>query len=169
MDIFVAVAEPTRRAILDMLAEGDRPAGELVAAFPALTQPAVSRHLRVLLDVGLVAVRPEAQRRIYALRPERLAELDAWLGRYRRFWAAPRCAGAAPGRHGSQVLEGKGGMTMGSPLGRVVIDGDRAAIVFERRISHPIDVVWAAITEPDRRRSGSARPRSTRARGARST
>jgi DNA-binding transcriptional ArsR family regulator len=87
MDIFVAVAEPTRRAILDLLAEGERPAGELVAAFPALTQPAVSRHLRVLLDVGLVEVRPEAQRRIYALRPERLAELDAWLGRYRRFWA----------------------------------------------------------------------------------
>jgi DNA-binding transcriptional ArsR family regulator len=86
MDIFVAVAEPTRRAILEMLAEGDRPAGELVAAFPALTQPAVSRHLRVLLDVGLVEVRPEAQRRIYALRPERLAELDAWLDRYRRFW-----------------------------------------------------------------------------------
>lgn len=87
MDIFVAVAEPTRRAILDLLAEGDRPAGELVAAFPALTQPAVSRHLRVLLEVGLVEVRPEAQRRIYALRPERLAELDAWLRRYRRYWA----------------------------------------------------------------------------------
>jgi len=87
MDIFVAVAEPTRRTILEVLAEGERPAGELVAMFPALTQPAVSRHLRVLLEVGLVEVRPEAQRRIYALRPERLAELDAWLDRYRRFWA----------------------------------------------------------------------------------
>jgi DNA-binding transcriptional ArsR family regulator len=87
MDIFVAVAEPTRRAILDLLAGGERAAGELVSAFPALTQPAVSRHLRVLLDVGLVAVRPEAQRRIYTLRPERLAELDAWLSHYRRFWA----------------------------------------------------------------------------------
>lgn len=86
MDIFVAVAEPTRRAILDLLAEGERPAGEIVAAFPDLTQPAVSRHLRVLLDVGLVAVRPDAQRRIYGLRPERLAELDVWLARYRRFW-----------------------------------------------------------------------------------
>ena len=87
MDVFVAVAEPTRRAILDLLAERERSAGELVAAFPALTQPAVSRHLRVLLDVGLVEVRPEAQRRIYALRPERLAELEVWLRRYRRFWA----------------------------------------------------------------------------------
>lgn len=86
MDIFVAVADPTRRAILDLLVEGERPAGELVAAFPALTQPAVSRHLRVLLEVGLVAVRPEAQKRIYGLRPERLAELDVWLGRYRQFW-----------------------------------------------------------------------------------
>jgi DNA-binding transcriptional ArsR family regulator len=86
MDVFVAVAEPTRRAILDLLAEGERPAGALVAAFPELTQPAVSRHLRVLLEVGLVEVRPEAQRRIYALRPDRLAEMDDWLGRYRRFW-----------------------------------------------------------------------------------
>jgi len=87
MDIFEAVAEPTRRAILDLLVEGERPAGDLVAAFPALTQPAVSRHLRVLLEVGLVEVRPEAQRRIYTLRPDRLAELDIWLNRYRRFWS----------------------------------------------------------------------------------
>ncbi|MEN3307765.1 MAG: hypothetical protein V7603_3967 [Micromonosporaceae bacterium] len=73
--------------MLDLLAEGERPAGDLVAAFPALTQPAISRHLRVLRDVGLVDARRDAQRRIYALRPERLAEVDAWLARYRRFWA----------------------------------------------------------------------------------
>jgi DNA-binding transcriptional ArsR family regulator len=87
MDVFVAVAEPTRRAMLDLLADGERPAGDLVAAFPRLTQPAISRHLRVLRDIGLVEVRPDAQRRIYVLRAERLAELDAWLARYRRFWA----------------------------------------------------------------------------------
>jgi DNA-binding transcriptional ArsR family regulator len=87
MDVFVAVAEPTRRTMLDLLATGERPAGDLVAAFPSLTQPAVSRHLKVLRDVGLVDVRPDAQRRIYALRPERLAELDAWLAPYRRYWA----------------------------------------------------------------------------------
>jgi DNA-binding transcriptional ArsR family regulator len=87
VDVFAAVAEPTRRAMLDLLAEGDRAAGDLVAAFPSLTQPAISRHLRVLRDVGLVDSRPDAQRRIYALRPERLAEVDAWLARYRRFWS----------------------------------------------------------------------------------
>jgi DNA-binding transcriptional ArsR family regulator len=87
VDVFTAIAEPTRRAMLDMLADGERPAGELVAGFPSLTQSAISRHLRVLRDVGLVDVRPDAQRRIYTLRPQRLVELDAWLSRYRRFWA----------------------------------------------------------------------------------
>jgi DNA-binding transcriptional ArsR family regulator len=86
VDVFEAVAEPNRRALLDALADGERTAGELVAALPDLTQPAVSRHLRILREVGLVQVRPEAQRRIYALRPDRLAEIDAWIGRYRRYW-----------------------------------------------------------------------------------
>ena len=86
MDVFNAVADPTRRAILDRLVGGEAPAGALVEAFPALTQPAVSRHLRVLLEVGLVAVRPDSQRRIYSLRADRLAELDAWLAPYQRFW-----------------------------------------------------------------------------------
>jgi DNA-binding transcriptional ArsR family regulator len=88
MDVFAAVAEPTRRAVLDLLAEQERSAGELVAAFPALTQPAVSRHLRILRESQLVAVRPDGQRRVYSLRPAALAELDRWLDRYRRFWSA---------------------------------------------------------------------------------
>lgn len=87
MDIFEAVAEPNRRTLLDLLAEGGRSAGELVAALPSLTQPAVSRHLRVLREAGLVEVRPDAQRRIYTLRPDGFAEFEAWLNRYRRFWA----------------------------------------------------------------------------------
>ena len=87
MDVFGAIADPSRRVMLDLLADGERPAGELVAALPSLTQPAVSRHLRVLREVGLVDVRVDAQRRIYALRPERLTQLDDWLARYRRFWA----------------------------------------------------------------------------------
>lgn len=87
MDVFEAVAEPSRRAMLDLLAEGERPAGELVTACPTLTQPSVSRHLRVLREAGLVEVRTEAQRRIYKLQPRGLAELDAWLDRYRRFWS----------------------------------------------------------------------------------
>jgi DNA-binding transcriptional ArsR family regulator len=87
MDVFEAVAEPSRRALLDVLAGGERSAGELVATLPGLTQPAVSRHLRILREVGLVEVRPDAQRRIYALRADGLVEIDRWVGRYRRYWA----------------------------------------------------------------------------------
>lgn len=88
MDIFEAVAEPTRRAVLDLLAGRERSAGELVAAFPQLTQPAVSRHLRILRESHLVGVRADGTRRLYSLRPAALAELDRWLDRYRRFWDA---------------------------------------------------------------------------------
>ncbi|WP_369806730.1 MULTISPECIES: ArsR/SmtB family transcription factor [Amycolatopsis] len=72
MDVFAAVAEPSRRTLLDLLAEGELAAGALVAALPGLTQPAVSRHRRILRESGLVEVRPDGQRRIYALRPEGL-------------------------------------------------------------------------------------------------
>jgi DNA-binding transcriptional ArsR family regulator len=87
MDVFEAVAEPSRRALLDVLAEGERSAGELVATLPDLTQPSVSRHLRVLRKVGLVEVRPDAQRRIYALRADGFVEIDEWIDRYRRYWS----------------------------------------------------------------------------------
>jgi DNA-binding transcriptional ArsR family regulator len=86
VDIFEAVAEPSRRALLDALTAGERTAGELVATLPGLTQPTVSRHLRVLREVGLVEVRPDAQRRIYALRADGLVQIDHWIERYRRFW-----------------------------------------------------------------------------------
>ena len=86
MDVFSAIAEPTRREMLSLLAQGDLPAGELVEAFPHLTQPAVSRHLRVLREARLVDARPRAQQRIYTLRSERLRELDQWVSRYRPFW-----------------------------------------------------------------------------------
>jgi len=87
MDVFEAVADPTRRAVLELLAARERSAGELVAAFPALTQPAVSRHLRVLRESKLVDVRADGTRRVYSLRPAGLSELDRWIERYRRFWA----------------------------------------------------------------------------------
>ena len=67
--------------------DGERTAGELVATLPELTQPTVSRHLRVLREVGLVEVRPDAQRRIYALRADGLVAIDEWIDRYRRYWA----------------------------------------------------------------------------------
>src|SRR5262245_5057940 len=83
--IFEVLAEPNRRRILDFLRDGYRPVGEIVEAL-GLSQPAVSKHLRVLKQAGLVAMRPDAQRRLYELRPEPLSELDAWLAPYRRLW-----------------------------------------------------------------------------------
>lgn len=84
---FEVLAEPNRRRILDLLREEERTVGELVAG-TALSQPAVSKHLRVLREAGLVSARVDAQRRRYRLRPEPLAEVDAWLAPYRRFWGA---------------------------------------------------------------------------------
>jgi DNA-binding transcriptional ArsR family regulator len=84
-DVLTILAEPTRRRILDLLLEAPRSVGELVGALDA-TQPTTSKHLRVLREAGLVHVHPDAQRRVYRLRPERLAELDAWLAPYRRLW-----------------------------------------------------------------------------------
>jgi DNA-binding transcriptional ArsR family regulator len=84
---FTVLAEPSRRQILDLLRERDRSVGELVDHL-ALSQPGVSKHLRVLREANLVEVRVDAQRRWYRLRPEPLAEVDAWLAPYRRFWTA---------------------------------------------------------------------------------
>jgi DNA-binding transcriptional ArsR family regulator len=83
---FAVVSEPTRRRILDLLRERARPVGELVKEL-GLSQPGVSKHLRVLRDAGLVKVRRDAQRRWYELRTEPLQELDAWLEPYRAFWS----------------------------------------------------------------------------------
>jgi len=83
---YEALAEPHRRQILDLLRARDRLAGELVGEL-GLSQPGVSKHLRVLRDVGLVNVRRDGQRRWYGLRPEPLAEVDAWLAPYRAFWS----------------------------------------------------------------------------------
>jgi DNA-binding transcriptional ArsR family regulator len=83
--IFEALAEPNRRRILDALREAEQPVGELVVRL-GLSQPSVSKHLRVLREAGLVAVRVDAQRRCYRVRPEPLEELDDWLAPYRRMW-----------------------------------------------------------------------------------
>ena len=83
---FAVLAEPTRRDILDLLRDGERPVGDLVERL-RLSQPAVSKHLRVLREAGLVEVRPDAQRRLYRIRPEPLAEIDEWLAPYRRLWS----------------------------------------------------------------------------------
>jgi DNA-binding transcriptional ArsR family regulator len=81
------LAEPRRLAMLSLLRDGELPVGELVTRL-RMSQPAVSKHLRVLRDAGLVEVRADAQRRLYRIRPEPLAELDEWLAPYRELWAA---------------------------------------------------------------------------------
>lgn len=86
MVTFAVLAEPSRRRILDLLRDGERSVGDLVENL-SLSQPGVSKHLHVLRDAGLVEVRVDAQRRLYQLRPEPLAELDAWLDPYRHFWS----------------------------------------------------------------------------------
>jgi len=83
--LFEILAEPNRRRVLDLLVKQDRTVGELVDALD-MNQPAVSKHLRVLRDAGLVEARVDAQRRVYSLRAEPLADLDAWLAPYRKFW-----------------------------------------------------------------------------------
>lgn len=85
-ELFAVLADDTRRQILDLLTEHDHSVNELVDAFD-VSQPAISRHLRVLREAGLVRVKRDGQRRIYQLDGHRLAELDAWLAPYRRFWA----------------------------------------------------------------------------------
>jgi DNA-binding transcriptional ArsR family regulator len=80
-----ALSDGSRRVLLDALSRNEHTAGELAALLP-IARPGVSRHLRVLREAGLVDVRRSAQRRVYRLRPEPMAEVDAWIGRYRSLW-----------------------------------------------------------------------------------
>ena len=93
MTLFEVIAEPNRRRILSLLRERERPAGELVARLK-LAQPSVSKHLKVLRDATLGEVRVDGPRRLYRLRPEPLAALEAWLAPYRRYWAEREAAAA---------------------------------------------------------------------------
>jgi len=84
--MFEVLAEPNRRRILDLVRETERPVGELVDELQ-LSQPAVSKHLRILREAGLVEVRVDAQRRLYRVNPGPLRDLDAWLAPYRKMWS----------------------------------------------------------------------------------
>src|SRR3954470_13462202 len=86
-DAFNAVAEPRRREILDLLAQGERPVNDLVEVL-GLAQPQVSKHLRVLREVDLVQVRDAGRQRVYRLNPEPLRSIHDWLGKYERMWDA---------------------------------------------------------------------------------
>jgi DNA-binding transcriptional ArsR family regulator len=83
--VLQALSDSSRRTVLEALGEGPATVGELAALLP-IARPGVSRHLRVLREAGLVEVRHEAQYRVYSLRPEPLAQIDDWLGRYRALW-----------------------------------------------------------------------------------
>lgn len=84
-DAFRAIADPTRRAVLDLLSEGERPVNDLVGRF-RMTQPAISQHLRVLRRAGLVAQRRAGRERLYRIRPMELKPVADWVGQYERFW-----------------------------------------------------------------------------------
>jgi DNA-binding transcriptional ArsR family regulator len=84
---FAIIAEPSRRAILSLLASSERSVGDIEEKLK-LPQPSVSKHLRVLREAGFVESRIDAQRRLYKIKPEPLMEIDAWLAPFRRFWSA---------------------------------------------------------------------------------
>jgi DNA-binding transcriptional ArsR family regulator len=85
MEVFEALADPTRRHIVELLSRRERAAGEIAAEFH-VSRPAISKHLRVLREAGVVDVREVAQRRIYRLDPTSLESAERWLARHRRFW-----------------------------------------------------------------------------------
>lgn len=92
MHAFDVLGDPVRRRILELLADGELSSGavcEVIRAEFGISQPAVSQHLRVLRDNGFAVVRPAGTRRLYAVRPEGLRDVDAWLERFRRFWSPP--------------------------------------------------------------------------------
>jgi DNA-binding transcriptional ArsR family regulator len=86
-DAFQALADPTRRRVLDALGSGERQVNDVVEEI-GIHQSGVSRHLRILHETGFVTVRPDGPRRLYSLRPERFRELEAWLNQYRQHWDA---------------------------------------------------------------------------------
>lgn len=104
MHAFDVLGDPVRRRILELLAEGEHASGEVTAVIQAefgISQPAVSQHLKVLRESGFAAVRIDGPRRVYAMDPAPLQEVDAWLGRFRDFWA-PRLDALA-----TEVARGK--------------------------------------------------------------
>jgi DNA-binding transcriptional ArsR family regulator len=114
MHAFDVLGDPVRRRILELLADGEQTAGTIAATIHAefgITQPAVSQHLRVLRESGFTTVRPDGARRLYAMAPARLQEVDLWLERFRGFWTqrldalATELARGRRERHGGHTAE----------------------------------------------------------------
>lgn len=110
LDVFQVLGDPTRRRIVEVLLTGEQQVGDVVGK-AGVHQSGVSRHLRILLESGFVSVRPEGQRRMYALRPEPFEELASWVDRYRVLWDARLDRfGAALAKRQMQARKGKGGV-----------------------------------------------------------
>jgi uncharacterized protein YndB with AHSA1/START domain/DNA-binding transcriptional ArsR family regulator len=139
MTAFEALAEPNRRRILDLLRTGEQPAGAIVEALE-ISQPGVSKHLKLLRQAGLVSVRIDAQRRMYRLELARLAELDAWLSPYRKLWSDPVIPRSD---HGHTLL-------IDDRMGAVLDTYAGYELAFERLIARPVAAVWTALTRPAR-------------------
>jgi DNA-binding transcriptional ArsR family regulator len=109
---FDVLGDPVRRRILELLANGERPAGAIAATIQdefAITQPAVSQHLKVLRDNGFASVRPDGQRRLYAVNSEPLRDIDQWLDTFRRFWTPHLDALATEVARGKRQRRNQGG------------------------------------------------------------
>ena len=155
---FAIVAEPNRRAILSLLLSSERSVGEIEREL-RLSQPSVSKHLRVLREAGFVESRIEAQRRLYRLRPEPLMELDAWLVPFRRFWSKHVDAleqhldkmdeGALRERK-EEDMSSREQYAPGAASGAEVRkDGEKWTLVLVRDLRHPPAKVWKALTDPE--------------------
>jgi DNA-binding transcriptional ArsR family regulator/uncharacterized protein YndB with AHSA1/START domain len=141
-----ALSDESRRTMLEALTEGPATAGELAALLP-IARPGVSRHLRVLREAGLVEFRQEAQRRVYGLRPEALAEIDEWLDRYRALWQQRLNA-----LH-TELARGKARTKerqMTSILGSLRSEDGNGGVRMEDRYDTDIDDLWSALTDPRR-------------------
>lgn len=152
MDSFTALADPTRRSIVELLAAGERSAGDVAARF-SISQPAVSRHLRLLRESGLVTVRPVAQLRMYALEPQELDELAEWLERTRRLWEQrfDRMDDAIRHARLQRVASPPGDSTT---AGRTAVD--RAAVDITTADIATVDLATADLATVDTERGGSS-------------
>jgi Bacterial regulatory protein, arsR family/Activator of Hsp90 ATPase homolog 1-like protein len=139
--------------MLEKLARGPATVGELAALLP-IARPGVSRHLRVLREAGLVEVRQQAQRRVYSLRPEPLAEVDEWLGRYRALWEQRLDAAAHRGGPGeTRTKENQMTSNAGADsrvTGSLRSAGGKGVVRMQDRFDTDIDDLWSALTDPSR-------------------
>ncbi len=121
MNAFDVLGDPVRRRILELLAGGELTSGAVCGVIQeefGISQPAVSMHLRVLRDNGFATVRPEGARRLYAVRPEPLRDVEQWLDPFRRFWAQPLDALATELQRGRRARRRSGGEDRNSNEGR---------------------------------------------------